>query len=163
MIKALFLVPLFSVLVLAQAFAFTADDPLDDPVLEARAKDLHDALRCMVCKGQAISDSNAELARDMRVIVREKIAAGETDDQILTFLSDRYGDFVLLNPPIKPGTYILWFGPVAVLLIGGISVFFMFRRRRTRGALGSASVETTTALSDEERRTLDQLLDDHDR
>lgn len=160
MIRALLLAPLFGVLFLAQAFAFSADEQLDDPALEERAKNLHDGLRCMVCKGQAISDSNAELARDMRVIVREKIAAGETDEQILKFLTDRYGDYVLLSPPVKPGNYILWFGPVAVLVIGGISIFFLFRRRRARSVLEAGPLEGTAALSDEERRTLDRLLDD---
>jgi cytochrome c-type biogenesis protein CcmH len=151
---------LFGVLLIAQAFAFSADDALEDPALEERAKDLHDGLRCMVCNGQAISDSNAELARDMRLIVREKIAAGQSDEQIVKFLTDRYGDYVLLSPPVKPANYVLWFGPVAVLLIGGASIYFLFRRRRAHGALEAGPVENTKALSPEERRTLDRLLDD---
>ncbi len=138
------------------AWAFSADEPIDDPALEERAKALHEALRCMVCQGQSIADSNAELARDMRVIVRERVAAGESDDQVVTFLTDRYGDFVLLSPPVKPLTYVLWFGPALVLVAGVVSVIFLLRRRRAAMDTGVGAAP----LTEEERRRLDALLDD---
>ena len=135
--------------------AFSPDEPLTDAALEARARALHAELRCLVCQGQSIADSNAELAQDMRAIVRERIAAGSSDDDVRGFLTDRYGDYVLLDPPVKPETYALWFGPAAVLVAGAAVAFALLRRSRAvaRGA-GSAP------LSAEERRRLDALLDD---
>ena len=100
-------------------WAFGADDALDDPALEARALKIHDELRCPVCQGQAISDSNAELARDLRLIVRERIAAGDSDEAVFDYLSDRYGDFILLRPRVKPANYVLWFGPVLIFAFPG--------------------------------------------
>ena len=139
------------------AGAFSPDEPLADAEQEARAQALHEELRCMVCQGQSIADSNAELARDMRVIVREHIAAGETDEEVVGFLTDRYGDYVLLNPPVKPATYALWFGPAAAFLAGAAVLYVVFRRR----ARESATKETAAApLSADERRRLDSLLDE---
>jgi cytochrome c-type biogenesis protein CcmH len=146
-------------LAITTAVAFSPDEPLPDQAQEARAQALHEELRCMVCQGQSIADSNAELARDMRVIVREHIAAGETDEQVVGFLTDRYGDYVLLNPPVKPSTYALWFGPVAVFVVGVAVLYAMFRRR----ASSRAARETAAAaapLSADERRRLDALLDE---
>ena len=135
--------------------AFTPDEPLADPALEARARALHEELRCMVCQGQSIGDSDAALARDMRAIVRERIAAGESDDAVRGFLTDRYGDYVLLDPPVKPETYALWFGPAAVFVAGAAIAFALLRRSRA-----SARGAEATPLSAEERRRLDALLDD---
>ena len=144
------------------AWAFSADDALDDPVLEARALKLHDELRCPVCQGQAISDSNAELARDLRRIVRERVAAGDSDDAVFDYLSDRYGDFILLRPRVKPTNYVLWFGPVAALLVGGTAVFFAFRRTRASrlSGAGRGSASAPAPLTPDEQRRLDTLLDD---
>ena len=135
--------------------AFTPDEPLADPALEARAQALHDELRCMVCQGQSIGDSDAALARDMRAIVRERIAAGESDADVRGFLTDRYGDYVLLDPPVKPETYVLWFGPAAVFVVGAAIAFTLLRRARA-----SARDAGAAPLSGEERRRLDALLDD---
>jgi cytochrome c-type biogenesis protein CcmH len=127
---------------------------LADPALEARARDISKGLRCLVCQNQSIDDSNADLARDLRVLVRERLTAGETDDQVVAFVTARYGDYVLLEPPFKPATYVLWLGPAAILLAGGGAVA-MFLRRRRRGAAREAP-----PLSDDERRRIERLLDD---
>ena len=135
--------------------AFTPDEPLTDAALEARARALHAELRCLVCQGQSIADSNAPLAQDMRAIVRERIAAGASDDAVRGFLTDRYGDYVLLDPPVKPETYALWFGPAAVFVAGAAIAIALLRRARA-GARDAAAAP----LSAEERRRLDALLDD---
>ena len=135
--------------------AFTPDEQLADAALEARARALHAELRCLVCQGQSIADSNAPLAQDMRTIVRERLDAGESDDAVRGFLTDRYGDYVLLDPPVKPETYALWFGPAAVFVAGTAIAFALLRRARA-GARGAGAAP----LSAEERRRLDALLDD---
>ncbi|MBT3171594.1 MAG: cytochrome c-type biogenesis protein CcmH [Rhodospirillaceae bacterium] len=137
------------------AWAFSADDALDDPVLEARALKLHDELRCPVCQGQAISDSNAELARDLRRIVRERVAAGDSDDAVFDYLSDRYGDFILLRPRVKPTNYVLWFGPALVFIVGVGGLWMFVRRRR-----GPAAESAPTPLSEAERKELESLSRD---
>jgi cytochrome c-type biogenesis protein CcmH len=119
---------------MSNAFAFSADDALDDAALEKRALRLHDELRCPVCQGQAISDSNAELARDLRRLVRERLDTGDTDEDIYDFLSDRYGDFILLRPRIKPTNYVLWFGPALVFAVGAGGLWMYVRRRHAHGA-----------------------------
>ncbi len=142
----------------AGASAFTPDEPLADAALEARVRALHAELRCLVCQGQSIADSNAGLAQDMRAIVRERIAAGASDEEVTGFLVERYGDYVLLDPPVKPETYALWFGPAAVFVAGAGLVFALLRRART--AAGAAGEARPEPLSAEERRRLDALLDD---
>lgn len=127
---------------------------LDDLVLEARARDISKGLRCLVCQNQSIDDSGAGLARDLRVLVRERLTAGESDEQVIAYVTARYGDYVLLEPPLKPTTYLLWFGPAVIFLAGGASVI-LFLRRRTRLAGSRAA-----PLSDDERRRIKQLLDD---
>ena len=139
----------------ASAWAFSPDEPLGDAALEGRARALHAELRCLVCQGQSIANSNAGLAQDMRAIVRERIAAGASDEEVRGFLVERYGDYVLLDPPVKPETYALWFGPAAVFLAGAGLAYALMRRARA-GAGGAATVP----LSAEERRRLDALLDD---
>ncbi len=135
--------------------AVEPDEVLADPALEARAREISKGLRCLVCQNQSIDDSNAGLARDLRVLVRERLVAGDSDDQVIDYVVDRYGDFVLLSPPVKPTTYLLWFGPLLIILaaIAGLTLFF--RRRRA-----SAATPTPPPLSDEERKALESLLDE---
>jgi cytochrome c-type biogenesis protein CcmH len=111
------------------AAAVNPDEQLADPVLEGRAHKLSQELRCVVCQNQTIDDSDAPLARDLRIILRERILAGDTDAQAKAFLVDRYGSFVLLNPPMKSDTLLLWFGPLAVLAVGGAGVVLYLRSR----------------------------------
>ena len=111
----------------APALAVQPDEILPDAALEARARALSAHLRCLVCQNQSIDDSDAPLARDLRLIIRERLTAGDTDDQVMEFLVGRYGDFVLLKPPFKPVTYLLWIGPFLVLLSGGL--YLLLRRR----------------------------------
>jgi cytochrome c-type biogenesis protein CcmH len=137
--------------------ALAATDPdevLADPALEERARGLTRQLRCLVCQNQSIDDSNADLARDLRRLVRERLEAGDTDEEVIAFMTARYGDFVLLKPPVRPGTYALWFGPVLVLLVAGGGVAVYLRRRR-RGLAAAAGPEP---LSPAERARLDALL-----
>ena len=149
------IVSLWLALAAGPGLAFTPDEPLSDAALEARARALHAELRCMVCQGQSIADSNAPLAQDMRAIVRERIEAGASDDDVRGFLTDRYGDYVLLDPPVKPETYALWFGPAAVF-VAGVAIALALVRRARAGARDAGAAP----LSAEERRRLDALLDD---
>ncbi len=126
---------------------------LKDPKQEARARAISRQLRCLVCQNQSIDDSNASLAADLRRIVRERITAGDSDSQIIAFVTARYGDFVLLKPPFKAATYLLWFGPPIVLLI---ALGFIVVRTRRRAA--AAPNTARAALSDAERQRLDGLL-----
>jgi cytochrome c-type biogenesis protein CcmH len=133
------------------ALAVEPDEILDDPVLEQRARDLSAEIRCVVCQNESIDSSNAEIAREVRLLVRERLVAGDSDQEILDYLVDRYGDFVLLRPPMKPTTYLLWYGPFAVLLLGALGVFVYFRRLRAAPAV-------PPALSAEEEARLARLL-----
>ena len=121
-------------LLAAPVAAVTPDEQLSNPAQEARAQVLSRTLRCVVCQNQSIDDSNAPLAHDLRVILRERIAAGDSDVQAVAYLVQRYGDFVRLNPPMRGDTLVLWFGPLAVLLLGGVGVAF-YLRGRTPGAI----------------------------
>ncbi|MBH69124.1 MAG: cytochrome C biogenesis protein CcmH [Rhodospirillaceae bacterium] len=122
--------------ILLAAFLGTAahglepQERLTDPGLEARARALSQNIRCLVCQNQSIDDSNASLAKDLRIIVRRRLVNGNTDAEILDFLVKRYGDFILLTPPFKPSTYVLWFGPVFFSIIGLIMVYYFMKRRR---------------------------------
>lgn len=138
--------------VIAPAWAVLPDEILDDPVLEARARALSKEIRCLVCQNESIDSSNADLARDLRILVRERMTAGDSDTEVKAYLVARYGDFVLLEPPVKPSTYLLWFGPALMLLLGVGGVFFFFTRR------GAAAAPVP--LSAEERKRLEALLDD---
>lgn len=138
------------------ALAFRNDQPLEDPALEARAADLFTELRCLVCQNQSIAESDADLARDLRQIVRERLAAGDSDDQVEAYLVARYGDFVLLRPPVKPATYLLWFAPALLVIGAGIVVAFYFRRIRKRRASAPAGLD-----ADEQAR-LQAMLDKED-
>ena len=128
------------------ALAVQPDEILADPALEGRARALSRELRCMVCQNQSIDDSDAPLARDLRILVRDRLKAGDTDGQVLEFLTARYGEFVLLKPRFGWDTAVLWLAPAAVVLVGIAGIFVTSRRRRS---LHSAIVPLT---ADEERR-----------
>jgi cytochrome c-type biogenesis protein CcmH len=147
---------LAALLLLAGVNAAGAVEPrerLADPTLEARARALSKELRCLVCQNESIDDSNADLAHDLRVLLRERIAGGDSDAQTLQFLVNRYGDFVLLKPPVGPATYALWFGPPTVLALGAIGALFYLRRRRT-------GVAEPAPLTEAERQRVASLLED---
>lgn len=110
------------------AAALDADEQLGDPALEARARALTEELKCLVCQGESIDGSNADFARDLRRLVREKLVAGESEAQIVDFLRARYGDAILLDPPLDPATWGLWLGPFALLIGGGAILFWRSRR-----------------------------------
>ena len=142
---------LVALLLCLPALAVEPSEMLKDPVLEARAREIGRALRCVVCQNQSIDDSTAEVAHDMRRAVRERLAAGDSDAQVMDFMVARYGDYVLLKPPFKTRTLALWFSTPAVLLLSVIGLWFAARRRSA--ALGPAP------LSDAERARLDALPD----
>ncbi len=140
----------------AAAGAVTLDEPLPDPAAEARAHDISRSLRCLVCQNQSIEDSNAPLARDLRRIVRDRIAAGDSNDAVRQYVVDRYGDWVLLKPPFNWRTATLWIAPflLFVAAAGGVATFL---RRMSRRA---AKAGTPTPLSADEQARLRDLLDD---
>ncbi len=118
--------------------AVAAPEKLADPAKEARAVALQKQLRCLVCQGESLDESNAPLAADLRGVIRERVAAGDSDEAIKRYLVDRYGDFILMKPPLKDETYALWFAPVGLLLIGGAVVTAIVLRARKRAAAGAA-------------------------
>ncbi len=111
------------------AFAVLPDEVLADPVLEARARDLSKGLRCLVCRNQSIDDSNADLARDLRLLLRERLVAGDDDAQVLQYLVDRYGIYILLKPPFKTSTALLWLGPALLFMIALLGFSALWWRR----------------------------------
>src|SRR5262245_44862887 len=122
-------IALMAALWLSFASALAQEPQLADPTLEQRARDLSREIRCVVCQSQSVADSDADIAREVRVLIREQIAAGKSDQEIRDYLVARYGDFVLFAPPFKASTYALWIGPFAVLVLAGIGVALFFRRR----------------------------------
>ena len=148
------LIALLLALTPGSALAIVAGESLDDPVLEARARDIGKGLRCLVCQNQSIDDSNAALAKDLRRLVRERLVAGDSDQAVMDYIVVRYGDYVLLKPPFKPSTYALWLGPGLMLLFAGAGVVVFLRRQSRRAPVAEAP------LDDDERRRLDSLLDD---
>ena len=141
---------------LGPALAVEPEEMLDDPVLEERAREISKELRCLVCQNQSIDDSNAGLARDLRVLVRERLTAGDSNEEAIDYVVDRYGDFVLLRPPVRPGTYALWYGPALLIVVAGLGLVLFFRRR-TASAVKTAP---PPPLSQEERARLKALLDE---
>jgi cytochrome c-type biogenesis protein CcmH len=138
----------------AQA-ATSPDELLADPAQEQRARELSKHLRCLVCQNQSIDDSDADLARDLRMLVRERIKAGDSDEEIIAFLTERYGDFILLKPPVNPATFGLWFGPALVLVGAGLGIVLYLRRRR-----GDGPTPASTPLSEDEQARLRALLEE---
>jgi cytochrome c-type biogenesis protein CcmH len=135
------------------ARAVTPDEVLPDPKLEMRARAISQVLRCVVCQNQAIDDSNAPLAHDLRVLVRERLTSGDTDEQALDFIVARYGNFVLLNPPMQLSTLALWLGPALFVLIATIG-FGQYVRRRSADRITQASASLTAS----EQKRIDELL-----
>jgi cytochrome c-type biogenesis protein CcmH len=133
------LLVLFALAAPSVAWAVQPDEVLSDVTLEARARALSKELRCMVCQNQSIDDSDAPLARDLRILVREHLQAGESDQQVIDFLVARYGEFVLLRPRFSWHTAVLWLGPAAMLLVGASALLVLARRDRT--SLNRANIE----------------------
>jgi cytochrome c-type biogenesis protein CcmH len=155
-----FAVAMVLLLQAAPLIALQPDEILPDAKLEQRARNLSRELRCMVCQNQSIDDSDAPLARDLRLLVRERLKAGDSDKQVLEFLTARYGDFVLLNPPMNAKTFLLWVLPAGLLVAGGIVLAIAMRKRSARDAGAATPVSPLTA--DEERR-IARLLDSDPR
>ncbi|MCK8781756.1 cytochrome c-type biogenesis protein CcmH [Rhizobium sp. NTR19] len=149
--RGLLLALMLSILAPLSAMAVNPDEVLADPVLEQRARNLSAQLRCMVCQNQSIDDSNAELARDLRVLVRERLSNGDSDEQVIDYVVSRYGEFVLLNPRMSAKTIILWATPVLLLLGGAVAMIVYVRTRPRQRAVA--------ALTPEEQARLDELLE----
>lgn len=133
------------------AVAVEPNEMLADPALEARAREISRGLRCVVCQNESIDESNAGLAHDLRILVRERLVAGDSDEQVVQYIVDRYGDFVLLRPPVKPATYLLWASPVILLLAAAVLIAIYLRRHRRIGA-------APPPLTAEEQARVDALL-----
>jgi cytochrome c-type biogenesis protein CcmH len=158
MVKAFYAAMLATMLLVpAASWAVQPDEMLSNPVLEARARALSKELRCMVCQNESIDDSEAPLAHDLRVLVRERLKAGDTDQQVLDFLVARYGEFVLLKPPLSWHTVALWGLPPAVLLVGAVVIIADLRRRRRFGLV----TEEVSGLSAAEESRVAELLRDN--
>ncbi|RWK43371.1 cytochrome c-type biogenesis protein [Mesorhizobium sp.] len=143
------LILLLTLLFAGAALAVKPDEVLADPALEARARTLSEELRCMVCQNQSIDESDAELARDLRVLVRQRLVAGDTDRQVIDYIVSRYGEFVLLKPRFSLRNALLWGTPILLLLAGGIFIVLSARSRRSTA---------TNALTAEEQAELDTIL-----
>ncbi|HSX75280.1 MAG TPA: cytochrome c-type biogenesis protein [Shinella sp.] len=133
------------------AFAVNPDEVLADPALEARARALSAQLRCMVCQNQSIDDSNAELARDLRLLVRERLKNGDSDEAVIDYVVSRYGEFVLLNPRLRGETLLLWGAPVVLFLAGAAAMVLFVRKRGGK--------PTGTPLSEAEKAELEKALE----
>ncbi|SDW45263.1 cytochrome c-type biogenesis protein CcmH [Ruegeria halocynthiae] len=135
--------------------AVQPDEVLDDPALEARARDISTGLRCLVCRNESIDESNAELARDLRILLRERLVAGDTDQEAVEFIVDRYGEYVLLKPTTTGANLMLWLaGPIMLLIAAGMGWSFLRKRSQHQKAAHS------DALSEEEQERLRQILED---
>lgn len=135
------------------AGAVQPDEVLSDPVLESRARELSKGLRCLVCRNESIDESHADLARDLRLLLRERLVAGDSDDEAITFIVDRYGEYVLLTPTTGGSNLILWIAGPAMLGAGGLIAALYLRRRGRGDGLGAE------ALTEDESRRLDEILD----
>ncbi|MFT6091065.1 cytochrome c-type biogenesis protein CcmH [Sulfitobacter sp.] len=139
-------------LLVTPAWAVQPDEILSDPVLEERARDLSKGLRCLVCRNESIDESNASLARDLRILLRERLVAGDSDQEAVDFIVERYGEYVLLNPPASGSTWLLWgAGPLMLLLAAGLGYGYLRGR-------SVAAAPDQTPLSPEEQARLDEIL-----
>jgi cytochrome c-type biogenesis protein CcmH len=150
MFRPLLVTLFFTFISLSAAFAVNPGEVLNDPALEARARQISSQLRCLVCQNQSIDISDADLAKDLRIIVRERLTAGDTDRQVFDYVVARYGEFVLLKPSFSTQNLILWGAPFALVLIGGAVMFLASRRR--------AKHSSAPSLSAEEQSLLDEIL-----
>ncbi len=150
----IFLLMILCALSFSSSFAKDATPLADDPVTEQRLISISEEMRCLVCQNESLAGSRSDLANDLRREIRTLIKEGKSDDQIRNFMVERYGDFVLYRPPVKPITWLLWIGPFIILLIG-IAVLFTYLRRRN-------SAVTTSALSDDDNKRIDALLNAKD-
>ncbi len=150
----IFLLMMLCALSFSSSFAKDATPLADDPVTELRLISISEEMRCLVCQNESLAGSRSDLANDLRREIRTLIKEGKSDDQIRNFMVERYGDFVLYRPPVKPITWLLWIGPFIILLIG-IAVLFTYLRRRN-------SAVTTIALSDDDNKRIDALLNAKD-
>lgn len=146
-----YLIVICALIFASPAWALNPDERLADPALEERARTISKELRCLVCQNQSIDDSDAELARDLRVLVRERLVAGDSDNQVLDFAVDRYGEFVLLRPRLGAHTILLW-GLPALILLGGIAFGLSVFRKRS-----ALPAQAATSLSSEEQAMLEEL------
>jgi cytochrome c-type biogenesis protein CcmH len=136
------------------AGAVEPDEMLADPALEARAREISKELRCVVCQNQDIDSSNAGVARDLRLLVRERLLAGDSDAEVIEYIRARYGDYVLLKPPLEPSTYALWFAPVGFILIGLLTGFVVLSRNR--------KPEVVSALNEDDEKRVSEFLRNSD-
>ncbi len=145
---------LCAALIASPVFAVQPDEVLKDPALEARAREIGQVLRCPVCQGENIDESNAEVSRDLRLLVRERLLAGDDDTQVIDYITDRYGEYVLFEPEKTGANLVLWFlGPAALIVIGAGAIVYLRRRSKE----GDAKIE---ALSEDEAKRLQELLND---
>ena len=136
------------------ALAVNPKEMLNDPLLEARAREISKGLRCVVCQNQSIDDSDASLARDLRIVVRDRLLAGDSDKEVTNYVVSRYGDFVLLRPPFKAATLVLWLGPLIFCLLALLALYTFFRRQNQTARM----TKFNNLLSDDERNVLDNFL-----
>ena len=157
MIYRVLAIALISITMMSPAHAVNPDEILEDLELEARARVVGKELRCLVCQNQSIDDSDADLARDLRVLVRERITQGDSNEEVIDYVVSRYGDFVLLNPPFKLKTYALWFGPWVILVFGVVVIWLFYRRRHTAFSEGNA---TANSLNEKEATRLKKVMEE---
>ena len=152
-LPALLLSLAICLLLASSAQAVQPDEVLPDPALEARARAISEGLRCLVCQNQSIDDSDAPLAKDLRLLVRERLKAGDSDGEVIEYVVARYGEFVLLKPRFTPHTWLLWLATPALFLVALLVIFLAYRRRKAATSGGAAP------LSGDEQRRLDRMLD----
>ncbi len=149
--RRLLLVAICLIISMQPVLSVQPDELLADQALESRARSISAGLRCLVCQNQSIDDSDAPLARDLRIIVRERLKAGDSDKEVLDFVVARYGKFILLKPPFDAQTIMLWLLPVTILLVAAVVIIFRTRRRRVRA-------DGDNYLSDDEQAQLSKIL-----
>jgi cytochrome c-type biogenesis protein CcmH len=145
----------FALILPTAAQAVEPDEVLDDPKLEQRAREISKGLRCVVCQNESIDESNADLAKDLRILVRDRLEAGDSNDEVVEYVVARYGEFVLLEPRFAPHTYLLWLAPALLLLFGLMLAYKLFRGRAEQ-----VEASAPKPLSEAERQRLNNLLSD---
>lgn len=148
-------------LLTSPALAVQPDEMLPDPALEHRAREISKELRCVVCQNESIDESNADLARDLRLLVRDRLTKGDSNDEVVSFVVARYGDYVLLRPPFKLSTYALWFGPLLFVVLAALGAWRFYRRPASPPPEAPAAA-TPAPLSEAEKKRLERLLNSED-